>query len=557
MASSSNINTGNIVERTYSTTVQYKPGKFQYGKMEDVYFSASSPPLKKEQNQRIMLLRDKKLNEFQEETVLKKVIPGQDGRQRIQKTSEYPYSIHVQLEMKFSDGTYGGSGSLIGPHHVLTCGHNVYDIKTKKWATKITAYPGRNEKSAPYGKATVIKAYTFNNYTNNKERAYDIALLLLDRSVGKYTGWGGLCSAPDDSLKGATFNITGYPGDKGLDQMWSMSHKIKSIEKEIFEYEIDTNRGQSGSAIWVKDEFGSVKIMGVHTLGGFDKNSGVRISKDKFTKLFQTTIANTYKIQKSQQSNLTPSSSSSSSSQNSSDAFINQFSDLSISSNPSNSQSTRLPSIALGKTVWQKHFGLDSIQDPQQLLPCNINAILNKPTPFKVEGYTGKVIDTHFLVWIPKKVSGIPLSLDNLEKIFGNYKYYDSDIKKSLGAKTVSSSHWVLLSKGILEATRNKTSSDQNKIIRKYDFRSYNLPNVLDVAIAVLLYQKEKPGDYLLPEKPKLTYTRCIEKVYYNHWPVSNERPVAIGCFGAGGLNVSNSYDVGGNSCGFIGAWKL
>ncbi|MBF5059854.1 trypsin-like serine peptidase [Candidatus Neptunochlamydia vexilliferae] len=702
MASSSNA--GSIVERTYNTTVQYKPGKFQCGKMGDVYFSASSPALKERQNQRIMCLKDKHLHEFQEEKILKKVVSGQDGRQKIEKTSEYPYSIHVQLEMEFPNAAYGGSGSLVGPHHVLTCGHNIYDVKTGKWATKITVHPGRNGKSAPYGEATVTKAYTFDNYTSGKERTYDIAVLLLDRSVGKYTGWGGLCSAPDDSLRGATFNITGYPGDKGFDQMWSMSHKVKNVGKETFDYEIDTFGGQSGSAIWVKDMFGSVKIMGVHTLGGFDKNSGVRISKDKFIKLFQTTIANTYKIEKNQQISL--SSSSPSSRQNSSNTLNNQFSNLSIGSSSSNSpklseqrynqsndnphihqanqnypnasygrgfnpqggyaqhnytapvnsqtgtyggmhtdnqylnnspthyynphihqanqnypnasygrgfnpqggyaqhnytppvnsqtgiyggihtdnqylnnspthyynshvnqphyhqnhhlhassnihstssssslnsnhslninptqtaQPSPLPSIALGKAVWEKHF--KSVEGVQGPLPSNIEEILEGPTPFKVEGYSGnKVRDTHILVWIPEKVDGFPISLNGLKNLFNRYRYYNSSkMESAFGSLKLKKATWILSSKNVLVGSQDKTYDQQKKFLSTHAPETYSLPKGLELIAALLIYEKEMKKRVMTSYR--LAYTRCQDGM-------------CVGGFSGDGLCVSERSQV-------------
>ena len=111
---------------------------------------------------------------------------------------------------------------MVGPHHLLTCGHNVYDTKVKAWADEITVYPALNEAQAPFGFAKAIKAYTFSNWTERGERQYDIALLILDKSIGKETGWGGLLSEEDQELSKEEVNIYGYPGDKGFKQMWGM-----------------------------------------------------------------------------------------------------------------------------------------------------------------------------------------------------------------------------------------------------------------------------------------------------------------------------------------------
>ncbi|MBF5059755.1 hypothetical protein NEPTK9_001272, partial [Candidatus Neptunochlamydia vexilliferae] len=195
-----------------------------------------------------------------------------------------------------------------------------------------------------------------------------------------------------------------------------------------------------------------------------------------------------------------------------------------------------LPSIAYGKATWEKHFGPGSITEKEPPLPSNIEEILNAPTPFKVEGFSGKVRDTHLLVWIPSKVNNTVLTLDNLPKVFGKYGYCDANyVKKEHGSRGTSS-HWILMSKNILEGTRGKTYDVQKQIVRKYASKGYTLSNALDVAVAVLLHQKEKK-EYLLPGKPTWTYTRCQEKVNDNKWPV------AIGGFAAGGLTISSHWD--------------
>jgi V8-like Glu-specific endopeptidase len=196
--------------------------------------------------------------------------------------------------MFFKGDEYGGSGSFVGPHHVLTCGHNVYSRKFNQWADNITVYPALNGGSAPFGKSTVAKVYTFRGWVTSGNQEFDMALLILDSSIGEHTGWCGLLSTLDDTtLYKQEVHITGYPGDKELNQMWTMCHKISIAGPEQFDYEIDTHPGQSGSPIWI-DEWGTPMILGVHTLGGNDKNSGVRLSQQKFTRLLINKISQTY-----------------------------------------------------------------------------------------------------------------------------------------------------------------------------------------------------------------------------------------------------------------------
>jgi hypothetical protein len=99
----------------------------------------------------------------------------------------------------------------------------------------------------------------------------------------------------DATLSQEKVHITGYPGDKGLKQMWTMSHILKTTKTEQFYYEIDTAGGQSGSPIWI-NKWGMPLILGVHTLGANSINSGVRLSERKFTNFLVRVISETYNL---------------------------------------------------------------------------------------------------------------------------------------------------------------------------------------------------------------------------------------------------------------------
>lgn len=294
ISSSSPQNSLKIMERIYDNSVSYERKSFDY--QEDGVTYSTTPNMPQEPHpQKALQVPNKELKGIQEEMVLKRVHPGKDGRKIVNETHVFPKSIHVQIEMIFPDGNYGGSGVLVGPHHVLTCAHNVYNFEKKHWASQIDVYPARNRRSAPFGRSSVTRTYVFENWTNEKDRGFDIALLVLNQSVGLMAGWGGLFSGGDRDLINRMVYITGYPGDKDFDEMWEMGHRIEKVYSEVFEYEIDTAPGQSGSAIWSIDN-GLPIIFGVHTLGSNQTNSGVRISRQKFTELFVRYVSDTYKI---------------------------------------------------------------------------------------------------------------------------------------------------------------------------------------------------------------------------------------------------------------------
>jgi hypothetical protein len=85
-----------------------------------------------------------------------------------------------------------------------------------------------------------------------------------------------------------------------------------------------------------------------------------------------------------------------------------------------------------------------------------------------------KVKDTHLLVLVPAKVDGQPFTLDLLEKLIKHpkggghataYDYYDSDTKKQFGTQSPPASYWVLMTRDVLDGSRNKKYKDQKALV--------------------------------------------------------------------------------------------
>lgn len=289
--------TYDLVERVYSGNVTYRNGAFNYHEDRNANFLRTLP---REQNdphsQCVLAYNQRPENYFgREETILGFVRPP-DGRDRIQNTNEWPHRIHAQLTMTRGQEVWGGSGVLVGPHHLLTCAHNVYNRLGEQgnYFEGISVYPALNDNISPFNSARVVKAYVFREWVDRGDPRFDMALLLLDQSIGNFTGWGGLLSTTPAELLQEEVSITGYPGDKGLRQMWTMNHRIQTVMDEEFDYIIDTYPGQSGSAVWT-NRLAMPMVLGVHTLGDNLRNSGVRLSVEKFKKLFEI-IAGTYTL---------------------------------------------------------------------------------------------------------------------------------------------------------------------------------------------------------------------------------------------------------------------
>jgi V8-like Glu-specific endopeptidase len=266
-------------------TVTYKGGKFKF-KQEgnELLTEAHKPTASAAQSSQMYKGKPQNLSM---ENVLMRVVVEQDGRTQVTQTTEWPHRIHGQLTMLFGGSEYGGSGVLIGPHHVLTAGHNVYSHTEGGWPASVSVRFGLNEAVAPFGERKAVKVYTFKQWKNSQDKSYDMALLLLDHSLGHTLGWSGLLCLDDETVLKEKVTITGYPGDKGFTKMMTMSHKIKTAKAEEFYYDIDTYGGQSGSGICINHR-GNLHTLGVHAYGEsglFTGNSGVRLSAKKFEKI--------------------------------------------------------------------------------------------------------------------------------------------------------------------------------------------------------------------------------------------------------------------------------
>ncbi len=151
------------------------------------------------------------------------------------------------------------------------------------------------------------------------------------------------------------------------------------------------------------------------------------------------------------------------------------------------------PRIAFGKKQWETYFG-DIGQEPP--LPKDIHKILNSHCPF----WSGKKVKkTHMLVLIPETIDGKPLNLATLVELAKKpkeghatpYQYIKDAIIKEHGNQAITKSHWVLMTKEVIEESRDKSIIDQQTLIAKIAKRkgiNYEIPPVLDAAICILMH---------------------------------------------------------------------
>lgn len=114
----------------------------------------------------------------------------------------------------------------------------------------------------------------------------------------------------------------------------------------------------------------------------------------------------------------------------------------------------------------------------------------------------------------------------------GGYRYIRDTLVNELGDHSVNKSCWVLITKKVLEGSRNQPYNKQQEMVAdlaKQSLPGYEVPETLEAA-ACILSQYFMDSKRLYSDDP-LTYTRCKEELQGYQTVVGGFAPAGLGVF--------------------------
>lgn len=180
----------------------------------------------------------------------KRVIIPPDERKQLPSSSKAQKSPHSAACKVSCKGfcKWSCSGTLIGPHHVLTSAHCIDGVDV---ATLQVGFLERNGRLQWYD---VMKASMPLRWKITKKK-YDYAVLKLKGRANRRSYVSVVSvSLPKNSL----ISITGFPGDKSPSSLWISKCRAILVSSGQIWNNCDVVRGSSGSGVLVKDNSGGI-----------------------------------------------------------------------------------------------------------------------------------------------------------------------------------------------------------------------------------------------------------------------------------------------------------
>lgn len=209
-----------------------------------------------------------------------------DNRQIRTSTTAYPWRALVAI-LNPGATTSNCSGVLVGPRHVLTAGHCIYDKNANAWIPNRKVAPGMNGIGVfPNGLKNHNWYYSVKGWFQNEDPRYDYAMIILqDLASTASLGWFGWRTS---GHSGGTWNF-GYPGwwrtcaaspspPQCNNFLYGDDGSIQTANWAQLGHSSDTQPGQSGSPVY-KYNGGDRRVIAIHAYGAGNtgQNWGTRI----------------------------------------------------------------------------------------------------------------------------------------------------------------------------------------------------------------------------------------------------------------------------------------
>ncbi len=222
--------------------------------------------------------------DIDDDSVILGSIIGKDTREIVEETTRVPYKYIGYIVVTYqstNSGAYSipSTAFLVGHSTILTTAHSVHNKNKDDKLVSIKFYPEQNGyTNRPFEydgyKLHVPKKYK-NATTNEAKLKYDYALVELKQKAGSKLGYFNLAgyntSYNENYLVGKDVTVVGYAEDKNGKLCRSKGPVLRFNEGNYsFEYDMDTNKRQSGSPIILPLSGGKYYVVGIHYLGKED-----------------------------------------------------------------------------------------------------------------------------------------------------------------------------------------------------------------------------------------------------------------------------------------------
>ena len=122
----------------------------------------------------------------------------------------------VRIESQWNskpNNTFLCTGTLIDPGIVLTSGACVFGNSNGYvgWADSVRVVPAYENGTTPFGEASGVQLWAFDEFMDGGSLGHDIGWIKLDRPVGALTNWHNFGHEEDSFMSLSTFNNPGYP----------------------------------------------------------------------------------------------------------------------------------------------------------------------------------------------------------------------------------------------------------------------------------------------------------------------------------------------------------